>query len=210
MISNARRYRDQQQARNDLEAVLDTAPAAVLILDAVTGVLKSANREARRLMEEMGVAVGSLQDLISGGTIRRGDGQEIACDRVSYESLLASGKTVRDERMTVELPNGRKLNAVVNVTPIRSADGTVVSLVVTSQDVEPLAETERLRAEFLAMISHELRAPLTSIKGSATTLLQSRSSLDPAETHQFARIIDQQADHMRGLLADLIDGRTCD
>ena len=205
VISNARRYRDQQQARNDLGAVLDTAPAAVLILDAVSGELKSANREARRLMEEMGVAVGSLQDLIAGGTIRRDDGREIACDRPSFESLLASGRTVRDERLTVELPNGRKLTAVVNVTPIRSADGTVVSLVVTSQDVGPLAEAERLRAEFLAMIGHELRAPLTSIKGSATTLLQSRSSLDPAEMHQFARIIDQQADHMRGLLADLID-----
>lgn len=205
VIFNARRYCDQQQARDDLEAVLDTVPAGVLILDAVSGELKSANHEARRLMEEMGMAVGSLQGLISGGTIRKDDGQEIACDDRSFESLLASGKTLRDERMTVELPNGRKLTAVVNVTPIRSADGTVVSLVVTTQDIGPLAEAERLRAEFLAMIGHELRAPLTSIKGSATTLLQSRSSLDRAEMYQFARIIDQQADHMRGLLADLID-----
>ena len=133
VIFNARRYCDQQQARDDLEAVLDTAPAGVLILDAVSGELKSANHEARRLMEEMGMAVGSLQGLISGGTIRRDDGQEIACDDRSFESLLASGKTVRDERMTVELPNGRKLTAVVNVTPIRSADGTVVSLVVTTK-----------------------------------------------------------------------------
>ena len=31
-------------------------------------------------------------------------------------------------------------------------------------------ESERLRAEFLAMVSHELRIPLTSIKGSATTI----------------------------------------
>ena len=60
---------------------------------------------------------------------------------------------------------------MVNVTPIRSADGAVVSLVVTGQDIGPPAETERLRAKFLAMIGHELRAPLTSIKGSATTLL---------------------------------------
>ncbi|MDE0664835.1 MAG: response regulator [Acidimicrobiaceae bacterium] len=205
VISNTRRYRDEQQARDDLEAVLDTAPVGVLIFDAASGELQSANREARRLMSDMDVAVDSLQELIGGSTIQRADGQEISSEELTYESLLASVETVRDEEMTVEAPNGRRLTAIVNVTPIRSADGRVVSLVVTGQDMGPLAETERLRAEFMAMIGHELRAPLTSIKGSATTLLQSRSSLDPAETQEFVRIIDQQADHMRGLLADLID-----
>ena len=69
----------------------------------------------------------------------------------------------------------------------------------------PLEELERLRAEFLGMVSHELRAPLTSIKGSAATLIGSGSSLDPAETLQFHRIIEEQADHMQGLVTDLLD-----
>ena len=37
------------------------------------------------------------------------------------------------------------------------------------QDLAPLEEIERLRAEFLDMVSHELRAPLTSIKGAAAS-----------------------------------------
>ena len=59
---------------------------------------------------------------------------------------------------------------LVNATPIRSADGTVESMVVTMQDLAALEELERLRAEFLSMVSHELRAPLTSIIGSTATL----------------------------------------
>ena len=55
------------------------------------------------------------------------------------------------------------------------------------------------------MVSHELRAPLTSIKGSAATLIGSGESLGPAEALQFHRIIDDQAEHMRGLIADLLD-----
>ena len=55
------------------------------------------------------------------------------------------------------------------------------------------------------MVSHELRAPLTSIKGSAATLIGSGDSLDPAEALQFHRIIDDQADHMRSLITDLLD-----
>ena len=54
-------------------------------------------------------------------------------------------------------------------------------------------------------MSHELRAPLTSIKGSAATVLGASPALDPAETLQFFRIIDGQADHMQGLIGALLD-----
>ena len=59
-----------------------------------------------------------------------------------------------------------------------------------------------MRAEFLSMVSHELRVPLTSIRGSATALLDAASDLDPAELHQFLQIIVKQSDHMRELIGD--------
>ena len=58
---------------------------------------------------------------------------------------------------------------------------------------------------FLGLVSHELRAPLISIKGSTTTVLSALPSPNPAETRQIIRIIDQQADHMRRLINDLLD-----
>ena len=80
-----------------------------------------------------------------------------------------------------------------------------MSVVATVQDMTPLEDLERLRAEFLGMVSHELRTPLTTIKGSAATLLTASSTLSPAEMGDFFRIIDEQADHMRGLISDLLD-----
>ena len=79
------------------------------------------------------------------------------------------------------------------------------SVIVTLQDMTPLEEMERLRAEFLGMVSHELRAPLASIKGSAATLTGSAETLDPAEMLLFFRIIEQQADQMSALITDLLD-----
>ena len=62
-----------------------------------------------------------------------------------------------------------------------------------------------LQAEFLGMVSHELQAPLTSTMGSAATVPGACTALRPAETLQFFRIIDEQADQMRELIGDLLE-----
>ena len=112
---------------------------------------------------------------------------------------------MRAEEIVIETPQGRSVSVILNATPISSNEGEIVSFVVTVQDMSPLEDVERLRAEFLAMVSHELRAPLTSIKGSAATLIGSGASLDPSETDLIFKIIEQQADHMSGLITDLLD-----
>ena len=138
-------------------------------------------------------------------TIRRGDGREVSLEEFPLAEALKGGENVRLEEIVLRVPDGRSITALMNATSIRSEEGEVESVVVTLQDMTPLEELERLRAEFLATVSHELRAPLSSIKGSATTLIGAGESLDPAETLQFHRIIDDQADHMRSLITDLLD-----
>ncbi|MCY4481253.1 MAG: response regulator [Spirochaetaceae bacterium] len=98
----------------------------------------------------------------------------------------------------------------LNCTPIRFGAGEVESVVVTLQDLAPFEEVDRLRAEFLGMVGHELRAPLTSIKGSTAMALSSSRAVDPVEVRQFFRIIDKQADHMDGLISDLLDAGRLD
>ena len=110
----------------------------------------------------------------------------------------------------LSVPDSRRVTLLVNATPIHAADGAAESMVVTLQDLASLRELERLQAEFLSMVSHELRAPLTSIKGSAATVLRASRVLDPAEVLQFFRIIDAQADHMDGLIGDLLDAGRID
>ena len=62
-----------------------------------------------------------------------------------------------------------------------------------------------MRADFLGMVSHELRAPLTAVKGSAATALRRPRNFAPAEIEQFFRIIEEQADRMDSLIRDLLD-----
>ena len=186
VIGNARRYRDEQRARADLETLINTSPVGVVVFDARTGVLVSFNRETRRIvggLQTPGCPVEQVLDVI---TVRRADGREISLAEFPLAQALSTSETVRAEEIVLQVPDGRAVTTLINATPIRSEDGEVESVIVTLQDMTPLEELERLRAELLGMVSHELRVPLTSIRGSATTLLNASSDLDPAELSQFS------------------------
>ena len=205
VIANARRHRDDQRARADLEALVNTAPVGLLVFDAKTGAAMSANREARRITCDLHESDRKVRKVLDELTVRRADGREVSLAEFPLAQALQVGETVRAEEVVLRTPDGRSLTALVNATPILSEEAGVESVVVTLQDMTPLEELERLRAEFLAMVSHELRTPLTSVKGSITTLLDPSTSLNPAETLQFHQIIDAQTDRMRELIADLLD-----
>ena len=204
-IANARTYRDEQRAKADLEALVETCPIGVVVFDGGSGRLVSFNREARRIVEHLRTPGGEMEELLDVVTCRRGDGREVPLAEFPLAKQLSSAETVRAEEITLSVPDGRSVTTLVNATPIRSADGAVESMVVTLQDLAPLEELERQRAEFLSMVSHELRTPLISIKGSTATVLGASPAPAPAEMLQFFRVIDGQADQMRGLIADLLD-----
>ena len=205
VIGNVRKYRDERRARADLETLIDTSPVGVVVFDARTGGLVSFNREARRIIGGLQIPGYPLEQLLNVITVRRADGREIALDKFPLAQALSTGETVRAEEIVMHVPDGRSVTTLVNATPIRSQDGELESVVVTLQDMTSLEELGRLRAEFLSMVSHELRLPLTSIKGSAITLLDDSSDLDPAELRQFHQIIVDQVEHMRELIGDLLD-----
>ena len=205
-IANARTYRDEQQARADLEALINTSPVGVVVFDARSGRLMSHNQETRRIAGDFCKQGASIVKLLDVLTVRRADGREIAPGE--YNELLQKlyeSVTVRAEEILLEFPDGRKITTLVNATPIVSEQDEVTSVVVTIQDMTPIEEQERQRGEFLSMVSHELTAPLVSIAGCAGTALRASSGLSDEESQQFFRIIDTQAEHMRRLISDLMD-----
>ncbi len=205
VISNARRYRDEIRSRADLETLISTTPVGVGVFDARTGAPVSTNREWMRIIDALLAPDEPPESLRENLTIRRADGREICLADVAMDQLLTAGEAVRAEEMVFSVPSGRSVTVMLNGNPIRSKDGEVESLIVTMQDMTPLKEVERLRAEFLAMVSHELRTPLATVRGSVSALLDEFSDMHPAEMRQFHRIILEQTDRMRALIADLLD-----
>jgi signal transduction histidine kinase len=71
--------------------------------------------------------------------------------------------------------------------------------------LEAERQLQRLQDDFIAMVSHEFFTPLGFIKGYATTLLREDTQWSDETRHEFLTIIDEETDHLRALIDDLMD-----
>ena len=151
-IANARKHRDEQRARADLEALIDTSPVGVVVFDARLG------RWCRSIGGETHcggpahAGAARWSNSLTTLTFRRADGREVSLAETPLAQALREATTVRVEEIVIQVPDGRSITTLINATSIHSEDGEIESVVVTLQDMTPLGELERMRAEFLGLI----------------------------------------------------------
>jgi signal transduction histidine kinase len=73
-----------------------------------------------------------------------------------------------------------------------------------------LTEANRLKAELISTLAHEMRTPLTSIKGYSTALLMEEATFDPETHREFLQIIDEECDVLQELIHDLLESSIID
>ncbi len=204
-IANARTHWAERRARVHLQDLVDASPVGIAVFDARTGAPVSVNREAGRIVGSLSAPGQPPESSLRTLTLRRADGRETPLADFARAHKRGNGETVQGEKAVLLGPGGRCQTTVLNAKAIRFADDAAASVVLAMKELAPPEDPECRRARFLAMVSHELRAPLISIKGAAATLLDPSSRLDPAEMREYVRIVAEQADHMGGLISDLHD-----
>jgi len=205
VIDNTRRFEQARQAASNLKTVIETTPVGVAVFSPVSGDPMSLNEAAMKIFKGLDPANRHLKHIVDSSIVRWTDGQEMSLAEFVF-ALLQPGKgTLRAEELVLSVPGRRSLAVLANASLLKMQDDEVKSVVVTLQDLSWMEELEKLRAEFLGMVSHELRSPLASIKGSASNLRESLNTFSPDEMIQFIHIIEKQADRMRDLLRELLD-----
>jgi len=105
---------------------------------------------------------------------------------------------------TITRPDG--VRRVLEIRPIeRRSEGVVVGFAGVVRDVTAARELERQKNEFLALITHELRQPLTTILGLGVTLESYAAELPPARLVRMGTSIRQQSERIARLADDLFD-----
>ena len=120
VIANARRYREEQRARNDLETLVNTSPVGVVVFDARTGTPLSFNREAMRIVDGLRDPDQAAEQLLDVVSFRRADGREVSLSDFPLARALGTGETVRAEEIVISVPGGRSVTVLINATPILS------------------------------------------------------------------------------------------
>ncbi|MFQ5715860.1 MAG: two-component system histidine kinase PnpS [Nitrospinales bacterium] len=176
--------------RNEKEAVLSSMVEGVLAVDTQERII-SLNKAAAQLLE---VHPGKYQGRYVQDAVRNVDLQEF------ISKVLSSGEPI-DEDIALSYANERFLQ--VQGTVLRNAQNQSIGALVVLNDVTRLRRLENTRRDFVANVSHELKTPITSIKGFVETLLGGAID-DPQKAKPFLEIVSKQADRLNAIIEDLL------
>jgi signal transduction histidine kinase len=126
--------------------------------------------------------------------------------RLGNAALEALLQPDADFANRLELALGRSTPRVYRaiVRQVASSDGRPLGRVLVLDDVTTEAETHQVKADFVAVIGHELRTPTTVIKGYLHTLINRGDALEPATRQQALAAIDANVDRLVRLIEDLL------
>ncbi len=119
-------------------------------------------------------------------------------EEIAEEAIRTGGGLIREVSIYVEERNEYE----VSVVPVRGV-GEPESWLLSIEDLRPERKMANLRREFVANASHELKTPLTSIRGYAETLLHGGLE-DEANRARFVETIREQAERLEALVEDLL------
>ncbi len=184
-IQNARLYERVENERRTLSAVLDSSVEAVVVTDPA-GRLLLANRSAQ---QSLGIEnrVAPVSEVIIHPDLR-----------TLLEQVTSEEGTVSER---VRLEDGRTLN--VSVAPVRDREGRTIGRVAVMHDITHLVELDEMKNRFVSTVSHDLKAPLTAIRG-YTELLRTVGPLNE-EQALFSERILEVTQEMAHLISNLLD-----
>ena len=164
--------------QKEFTALTDSMSEGFLLLDK-SGKVLSANACARQLLPELSQSAETVS---------------------SPETKAVADQALDGDHREADLQiNGRSWRLIAN--PVRSR-GSVVGAVLLWMDMTERAQRERLRQEFSANVSHELKTPLTSISGFAELMAQ--GNVPPDRVREFSADIHREAQRLIALIEDIM------
>ncbi|MBV9867927.1 MAG: PAS domain-containing protein [Abitibacteriaceae bacterium] len=181
---------DQQRARRELEDVLAALQDAVLMVDRESRV-RFFNAAATNLFNVQ------LENVLGAQLLEAlpAFGLESA-----VRAALQEGKSSAQE-VQIYGPDVREV--FLRVAPVRQSDGQVTGAVGIVQDLTEMRRLERVRRDFVANASHELRTPIANIRATAETILGSPE--DSTLIERFLPSLVVEAERLSRLVTDLLD-----
>jgi PAS domain S-box-containing protein len=192
-------FRNLKQNEEQYRDLYQEAPNAYLSCG-VDGIIKRANRSAVELLGyRRGELVGRpVADLYADTPDGRAKAQVI------FQRFLA-GEEIRAHELELQRADGSKVWVSLSIRPIRDKEGKVVASRSEIVDITEHKKLDQLKDDFIGLVSHELRSPLTVIMGAINTVLSEGDYLSEEETRQLLKDAALESETLSHLLGNLLE-----
>ncbi len=132
---------------------------------------------------------------------------------------IISGEKIKDVEKNIGIKNGKKIDILINAMPFYDTKGNIVGVIADFKDIRKIKEAEKilqesynklkeldaLKTTFFSMVSHELKNPLTSIKGFTTLFYKGAAGALNEQQREFVETINNNVERLLNLINELLD-----
>jgi PAS domain S-box-containing protein len=199
---NARLYRQVIIEKRRSDAILDSTADGMLIMDAAHRVQRLNRALSRMTGWSANEAIGRTHDEIVRWA-RREVGPALA-EAEAGGWPLSSSAPLYVEGDLLRRDSG-KIAVGITYAPLIDRERRLVNIIASVRDITKFREAEELKSTFISVISHELKTPVSLIKGYAGTLRREDARWDPATVQDSLAVIEEESDRLAELIENLLD-----
>jgi PAS domain S-box-containing protein len=199
-VHNARLYQKVMEDKQRLDAIIENSGDGVMILDRERCILAFNRALANITGWSAGEALGQhCYDVLN---LVNPQGVSIC------HNLCPLIHPPEDDRLYVEGKVGgdNRRNVIVGDTysPLYDEEGKLSAVIGNVRDISRLREAEEMKSTFVSVVSHELKTPVSIVKGYAGTLAREDAQWDQETIRQGLKVIEEEADHLNALIDNLL------
>lgn len=177
-----------EEEKNRLNVILRSVPDALLIIDS-KGLITLSSSSAREFFGDIKIRGVQFADVVRNH---------------SFSDLIEKVRTTHspdNAQFVIETPGEKHLS--VRVSPLFYKEDELSGFVAVFHDVTQIEKLEQVRKDFVANVSHEIKTPITAIRGFADTLLEGALE-DRENAFRFLQTIKSNSERINNLVDDLM------
>ncbi|MDD3718621.1 MAG: ATP-binding protein [Actinomycetota bacterium] len=199
-LEKASLYRRTLQDKSKIETIINSISDGLLVIDQ-EGRLVLANPFVARLLGLRATDYGEyLPGLLQASRCGIESREVDLAD--ALERVLKKGESVKSELLVKMDPD---IIFKMFWTPLPDVEGSVGGAVILLHDITDFVELDRMKSDFISIVSHELKTPLTSIKGFVGLLAAERVGPITEKQRHYLDVVQKQTESLTLLINDLLD-----
>lgn len=201
-VKNARLYEEINSEKQRLDAIIENSVDGIMILDPQLHIQVFNRALANITGKKASQVLGKHHDDLVRWVKLQTD-QELS-QAVNHGWPLPGSANLYVEGDLLPV-NGDLVHLGITYTPLLNARGRLINIIANVRDLTRFRREEELQKTFISVVSHELKTPVSIIKGYAGTLKRPDARWTPEARNEYLTVIEEEADSLTDLIDNLLE-----